>query len=672
MGNIFNLGLFGHNKSGKTILGESMLFKSGAVTRLGQISEGNTILDYEEEEKKRLMSVNLSLGRLDWKSKKMYLIDTPGYMDFIGEQVCGLAAADFFVLNISAEAGIETGTEKIWSLLQELKLPGMVFINKMDLPEIDFSGLAKNLESYFGTKLVPITCPVFEGGKLSGVANLLDEKERGKEEYSEHSQRLKDSVAELDDTLMEKYLEEGILSGEELSGYLKKGITKGEIVPLLCGSAINQIGIDALLDFIIQYMPSSEDLPPVSGKDLNGNETTRKRNVDAPLSGIIFKTFFDPFVGRLSYLKVLSGKLSSNSVCFNSNKNNKERVGQLLRLQGKNQEMVDSALAGEVVAVAKLSESSTLDTFCDSGNPIIFDKILVPEGSLSYSIIPKVKGTEDKLGSAINKIVEEDFTVKVFRNVATEETIISGMGDVHLDVAISKFKDKFGVEVSKGIPKIAYKETITGIASAEGKYKRQTGGHGQYGHCWLKVEPLQKGEGFEFVDKVVGGSIPRQFIPSVEKGVIEAMQRGVLADYPMVDMRVTLYDGSFHTVDSSDRAFQIAGSMGLQKATAEANIILLEPIVNIEVRVPQDFVGDIMGSINSKRGKVSDMLSAGAYQIVKAKVPLAEMSNYNSEIRSITSGKGSYSMEFSHYEEVPHHIAEKIVQEKQEKKEEKS
>jgi len=441
---------------------------------------------------------------------------------------------------------------------------------------------------------------------------------------------------------------------------------------VLTGAAVAQIGVEELLNFMIRYMPSSEELPAAAGKTPDGQEATRERKPDAPLSGIVTKTISDPFIGRLSYLKVISGKLIANSAIFNSTRSAKERVGQILRMQGKKQEAVNEALPGEVVAVAKMAESGTYDTFCDAAAPIIYAGPHIPEGAVSYSITPKVKGTEDKLGNAIGRITEEDATIKVFRDNETGQTILSGMGDVHLDVAINKFKNKYGVEVEKGVPKIAYKETITATANAEGKHKKQSGGRGQFGHCFIKVEPLPRGGGFEFVDEIFGGAIPRNFIPSVEKGVREALNRGVLAGYPIVDLKVTLTDGSYHTVDSSDIAFQLAGILALHKGVGDARPILLEPIVNVEVRVPQDFVGEVIGSINAKRGRVLDMLVSGNTQVIKAQVPLGEMSSYTSEIRSITSGKGAYSLEFSHYEVVPSHIAEKIVEERKREKEAKA
>ncbi|HPP66908.1 MAG TPA: elongation factor G, partial [bacterium] len=484
------------------------------------------------------------------------------------------------------------------------------------------------------------------------------------EELQDLVQNLFDSIAETDDNLMEKYLGGEELTQEEISCSIRAGIINETLIPVFLGSGISQIGIEELLNFIVNYMPASSEMPPLKAKNQNGEEIEVPRAETSKLSGVVFKTYNDPFMGRISYLKVRSGTLVSNSNFYNSTQNSKERIGQLFRLKGKKQELVPQALSGEIVAVAKLTGFKTFDSFSDVSFPIVYPVSPMPEAAVSFSIAPRLKGTEDKLGVAISKIMDEDPTIKIFRDVETNETIISGMGDVHLDVTINKFKDKFGVEVVRGTPKIAYKETITTSASAEGKHKKQTGGRGQYGHCFLRVEPLPRGSGFEFADEIFGGAIPRQYVPSVEKGVRETMSKGVLAGYPMVDMKVTVYDGSYHVVDSSDIAFQLAGSLALQKAVQEAKPVLLEPIMNVEVSVPQEFVGDVMGTINAKRGRVLEMTTHGTNQIVKALVPLAEMSNYATELRSLTRGRGTFSMTFSHYEEVPAHIAEKIIQAK--------
>jgi len=671
MGKVVTIGLFGSTKSGKTILGEALLYKSGMITRMGDINQGNTTFDFDEEEKVRLISINLSVGYIKKDTDIIYLLDVPGYIDFVGEQISGIEASDVAILNISAIDGIEVGTEKIWDMISKKNLPSIIFVNKMDNPELNYKKLIDEVFSFLGNKAVLINYPVFEGGVFKGVKNIFGKEANSEGEMSEFFQKSMDTLAELDDNVMEKYLETGTLTEEEISASLKKGIAERKIFPVLFGSGLNVIGIEELINFIYNFIPSTEELPPLKGKNQNGEEVLIERKETQPFTGIIFKTIFDPFAGRLSYIKVLSGKLSSNSQFLNSTKGIKERVGQLFRMQGRKQEPVEVVYPGEIVTAAKLN-SQTFDTICDLNTNIIYEKPHISEGAVSYSIAPKIKGTEDKLGNAIGRIAEEDLTIRIYRDEETGETIISGMGDLHIDITVNKFKNKFGVEVEKGIPKIAYKETITTTANAEGKFKRQTGGRGQYGHCFIKIEPLERGKGFEFVDQIVGGAIPRNFIPSVEKGVREAMKKGVLANYPIVDIRVILYDGSYHVVDSSDIAFQIAGSMALQKAVSEAKPVLLEPIVNVEIRVPSENVGDVIGTINSKRGKVLDMVSSGNFQIIKAQVPLAEMSNYTNELRSITSGKGTYSMEFSHYEEVPSHIAAKIIEQRKKEKEEKT
>jgi len=671
MKKIFTVGLFGATKSGKTILGESILFKTGMISKMGDINQGNTTFDFDEEEKTRLISINLAVGYFKKNDNLVYILDVPGYIDFVGEQISGIEASNIAILNISATEGIEVGTEKMWDMISKKNLPTVIFVNKLDVPEINYRKIIEEIYSFFGNKVILVNYPFFEKGEFKSVKNILTEEIDAQGELGEFIQKSMDTLAELDDSIMEKYLEGEKLTKEEISEFLKKGIIERKVFPVLFGSAINQIGIEELIDFIISFTPSTEEIPPLKGKDQNGNEIIIEMKENQPFTGIIFKTIFDPFAGRLSYIKVLSGKFSSNSQFLNATKGVKERVGQIYRMLGKKQEPVDVAYPGEIVTAAKLN-SQTFDTICDLNSNIIFEKPHIPEGAVSYSIAPKIKGTEDKLGNAIGRIVEEDLTIRIFREEETGETIISGMGDLHIDITVNKFKNKFGVEVEKGIPKIPYKETITVSTNAEGKYKRQTGGRGQYGHCFIKVEPLPRGAGFEFVDQIVGGAIPRNFIPSVEKGVREAMKKGVLANYPIVDIKVTLYDGSYHVVDSSDIAFQIAGSMALQKAVSEAKPTLLEPIVNVEIRVPSEFVGDVIGTINSKRGKVLDMISSSNFQIIKAQVPLAEMLNYTNELRSITSGKGTYSMEFSHYEEVPSHIAARIIEERKKEKEGKT
>ncbi|MCX7705407.1 MAG: elongation factor G [bacterium] len=670
MGSVYNFGLFGHSRSGKTVLAESILFCSGAIERMGDINQGNTTMDYEEEEKRRLMSTNLAVAHFQWKKMTCYIVDVPGYMDFIGEQISAAEAVDIGILNIAADSGVEVGTEKSWHLLSEKKVPIIIFINKLDAEQADFNSTLKQVNEYFGKRAVCVIAPILSGNRIQSVVNLLDPANQKKPEFEGLVQNLLDSIAEVDDVVMEKYLSGESLTSEEIASSLRKGILSGTVIPICCGSGLGRIGIEQLLDFITNYLPSSSEMPSLKAKNDRGEDIEVQRGENANLSGIVFKTYNDPFMGRISYLRVRSGRLVSNTGFYNASQSSKERIGQLFRLRGKKQELVAEAVSGEIVAVAKLTSFKTFDSFSDVSLPVIYPVPSIPEAAVSFSLAPKVKGTEDKLGAAISKIMDEDPSIKVFRDTETNETIISGMGDVHLDVVMNKFKDKFGVEVIKGTPKIAYKETITTTASAEGKHKKQTGGRGQYGHCFLRVEPLPRGAGFEFVDEIFGGAIPRQYVPSVEKGVKEAMSKGVLAGYPIVDIKVTVYDGSYHVVDSSDIAFQIAGILALQKAVQEAKPVLLEPIMNVEVSVPQEFVGDVMGTINAKRGRVLEMTTHGTNQVIKALVPLAEMSNYSTELRSLTSGRGTFVMSFSHYEEVPPHLAERIIEAKKMKKEE--
>lgn len=663
------MGIFGHSKSGKTILSEAILFKSGATDRMGNINQGNTTLDYEEEEKKRLMSINLSTAYFNWKKNLCFLTDSPGYMDFVGEQISACNAIDIGIINIASDSGIEVGTEKSYEILKNKGVPIIIFLNKLDSEQTDFKNIYKQTSEWLGKKNILITYPLINNKKIEKIINLMDDTSEISE-IKEYKQTFLDSVAELDDSLMEKYLNGNNITQEEMKKVLKENIIKGNIIPVFSGAAIEQSGIEELLNFITEFCPDTSSFPHVKAKNPDGKEILVERKKKEHLSGIVFKTYFDNLMGRISYLKIISGTLSANSNFYNSTIGTKERIGQIFHMKGKKQDIIAEADAGEIIGVTKLNGFNTFDTFCDASFPLIYEKPEIPESSLSFSITPKVKGTEDKLGNAISKIMEEDLTLKISRDNETGETIMSGMGDVHLDISLSKFKEKFGVEVLRGIPKIAYKETITTSTEAEGKFKRQTGGHGQYGHCLIRLEPLTRGKGFEFADEIVGGAIPRQYIPSVEKGLKEALKKGTLAGYPVVDIKIAVFDGSYHVVDSSDIAFQIAASLAFQKGMQSAKPILLEPIMNVEVHIPQEFVGDIIGVINAKRGRVLEMLTHSNNQIIKAQIPLSEMSNYATELRSITSGKGSYTMTFSNYEEVPSHIAEKIISAKKTEKEE--
>ncbi len=671
MGKIYNIGFFGNNHVGKTMLAETMFYKSGMIDRIGDIAEGNTVLDYDAEEVAKQMSLNLAFGHIKKGDSIIYILDTPGYMDFVGEQICGIESCDVAVVVVAADEGITPSTEKQWELINRKGMPVVLFINKFDLPEVNFTKVWEEMKSFFGKNLLLINYPIIKESVLTEVVDSLRVKPDEHPDFKQYVQNSMDVIAELDDSLMEKYLEGTEISQEEMAHYLKIGVKEQKIIPVLTGSVVKQVGVSEFIDFILKYLPSSEEMPPLKVVNAKGEEQEIYRNPEQPLTGIVSKTVFDPFAGKMSYVRVYSGRLKTNSQFLNVTKEQKERVGQLLRIQGKKQEPVAEALPGEIVGIAKLSASQALDVFCEPNTSLMLKVGKMPEGAVSYSIKPKVKGTEDKLGNALGKIVEEDKTISVFRDEETGETIISGMGDIHIDIAINKFKTKFGVEVEKGIPKIAYKETITSTADAEGKFKKQSGGKGQYGHCFIKIEPLPRGAGFEFVDEIVGGAIPRNFIPSVEKGIRETLKKGIIAGFPIVDIKVRLYDGTYHTVDSSDIAFQIAGSLALQKGFQQANPILLEPIVNVDISVPQELIGDVIGTVNSKRGKVLDMSGTGKRQVIKAQVPLAEMANYTNELRSITSGTGTYTMVFSHYEVVPAHIAQKIIEERKKEKESK-
>ncbi len=634
MRRIRNIGFFGQGKSGKTTLIEALLLKAGVVNRAGSIADGNTLMDFDTEEVKRQLSVNLSLGHLDWKGVRINLIDTPGYADFCGEAISGAVAADFAVVAVPADSGPAVGAEHAWKLVSGLNLPTVFFVTKADAKPAAAEELAAKLSQKWKARIVPVN----------------------------NRQALEEVAAETDEAMLGKYLEEGALSPEEFKTGLRKAVANRQVFPLFAGSATKGDGLAEFLDFAVDFLPEYPELPPIPFQ----GEATCIRSDSSPLFLRVFKTTSDPHVGRLSYFKVESGVLSHNSTLFNVNRSEKERLGQFFFIQGKKQEPAEKGEPGDILGVAKLNYTRTGDTISAVGQTNSFPASEFPGSAISVSLSPKEKGSEDKLGSAFNRILEEDPTIQISRDPETNETILSGIGDLQLDVWVSRLANRFGVSVVKGIPKIAYRETVTGSASGQGKFKRQSGGHGQYGDCWLKIEPLPRGKGFEFVDAIVGGAIPRQYIPSVEKGVREAMNKGVLAQYPMTDIRVTLYDGTFHPVDSSDIAFQLAGSLALKKVAAEAKSVLLEPVMNVEVTIPKDYVGDIIGDINGRRGRVLNMDSAeGESQVVAAQIPLAEMANYATSLRSLTSGQASYQANFSHYEFVPYQISEKIVKERE-------
>jgi len=639
-----NFVIVGHAQSGKTSLAEGMLFKCAATSRKGSVLDGTTLSDYNPDEIERKISINASMLSCKHREHQIQIIDTPGYADFIGEVIASLRAVDSAIVVVDAVCGVEVGTERAWGLLEELNLPRIVFINKTDKEDAN-PNAADEIKERLSKKIIQID-------------SLSDST-------------LIESVAETDDKLLEKYLESGSLSEEEVKGALREAIAAGKLFPLISGSALNDKGIQELLDTIVNYLPSPLEHPSL--KVVNAKtqeESTILPKEDGALSAFVFKTISDPYVGQLTILRIFSGSVASNAGAYNVNKSSRERFGQIFMLQGKEQKPIDTATCGDIVAIAKLKSTTTSDTLGDEKNPIAFAAISFPEPAISSSVKPKSRQDEEKISLSLSKLKAEDPTFKISRDTQTKELIISGIGDLHLAVMMGRMKQRFNVDVELGRPKVAYKETITKSVKVQGRYKKQSGGRGQYGDVWIEIEPLVGGEDFEFVDKIFGGAIPRNYIPSVEKGVRQAMSEGALAGYSLVSIRVILCDGSYHSVDSSDMAFQIAGAMALRKAVLQAGPVLLEPIMDVEVIVSDEYMGQISGDLNSRRGRIMGMDSKGKNQAVKAQVPLAEMFTYATDLRSITGGRGSYTMRFTHYEHVPQKIAANIIAQYQAQKKE--
>jgi elongation factor G len=679
-----NVALIAHGGTGKTSLVEAMLFAAGAIDRLGSVEAGNTVSDSDADEIERKVSLSCALLPLEWKGHKVNLLDCPGYPDFLGEVISGLQVADAALILIDGVEGVGIQTERYWQMAKARHLPGMVVVNKLDKENSDFARQLDGAASRLGVRSVAVQIPIT--APFRGVVDILSGKayitENGKEKPTEMPADLADSIAawkdklmeeaaEGEDALTEKYLEQGTLTEEEVRRGLKQRILRGEVLPAVPAAGQKMIGASGLLDSIVAWLPAPNEMPPIKAENTRTHEAvTLKTEESGPLAAKVFKTTADPFTGRLTAFRVYSGSLHSDSQVYNANRSGKERIGQIFFPHGKNQEAAAVVPAGDFGVVAKLKETLTGDTLCEESNPLVLPVAELPEPVFSLAITPATKGDEDKVGTALARLKEEDPTLHFSINSDTRETLLSGLGDLHVEVNVARLKRKFGVEVHTGAPKVAYRETIRGKARTQGKYKKQTGGRGQYGDVWLQVEPREKGAGFEFVDKVVGGVVPKNYIPAVEKGVRESMEKGVLTSYPMTDVRVTIDDGSFHPVDSSDMAFKIAGSMGFQSAVKQAGVMLLEPIMSVEIMVPEEAMGEIMGHLNGKRGRIQGMEPTGQYQLIRAHAPLAEMLSYSTELRSMTAGRGSYSMKFSHYEEVPAHIAQGIIDEAQAQKEE--
>ena len=678
-----NVVLISSAGAGKTSLAEAMLFASGVVPHLGSITQGTTVSDFEPEELHRRSSVSTSLLRCSWNHTTINLVDPPGAGTLLGERVMALRAVDAVVLVVGASSGIRSELVRVWSRITALGLPCILFLNELDKEGTSLDGACSMCQRDLGFTPLPISLPHGSGAQLEGVLDLMQQVLiTSREETPLHQQlpipedaralaadgrkRIQESVAECDDRLLEQYLAMGELTQEDLIEGLRVAIKTRAVVPLYSGSAIKNIGIVPLLNAIVDLLPSPMDRTSTTlleGLHPGTGEPVRRRAIcEDPFSGIVFKTLIDPFVGRLSFLRVLSGVLHADSTVFNSTRGSKEKSGHLYTVLGKKHTALPSAGAGEIVAIGKLKDTQTGDTLCDEQAPICYPKPVLPRPVLSFAIEPKSNADIEKISLGLHRLIEEDPTLEFSRHADTKEMVLSGMGQWHIDLALEKLRRKYGAEVVLHMPKIPYRETVRAPAHAQGKYKKQTGGHGQYGDCWLELAPLPRGEGFKFENKVVGGAIPRNFIPAVEKGVIDAMHHGSLAGFPIVDCRVAVYDGSYHTVDSSEMAFKIAASMGFKKALETAHPVLLEPIMSVEVEAPADHIGGVIGDLNARRGRILHVEAKDQTEQITALVPMAELLTYATMLNSLTAGRGSYAMEFSRYDEVPRELAGRVIE----------
>ncbi|MBO8126675.1 MAG: elongation factor G [Firmicutes bacterium] len=679
-----NIALVGHGGAGKTTLAEAMLYVSGGIDRHGKVEEGTTTMDHDPEEVKRGISINASVAPCFWRDCKINIVDTPGYFDFVGEVISSLKVADTALIVVDATSGVQVGTEKVAAYATEYGLPKAIVVTKLNRENVNYANVIDDIRSVFGQEAVPVQIPNGTSENFTGVIDLLrmqlvtnerDKVERKdvevSKEIAKYKEMLVEAVASTEDELMEKYFEGEELSVDEIINAFKKGLLSGNLLPIFFACGTDNTGIPPLLDAIVNYFPSPADVGSIKALK-GGEEVELVADPNGPLAAFVFKTMADPYVGKLSLLRVYSGTLRSDSHAFNKGKNKDERIGQLMLVFGKEQKPVDALEAGDIGAVAKLQETVTGDTLSSKESPIELPRIKFPEPVLAMAVEPKSKGDEEKIGVGLHRLAEEDPTFKMEKNTETGQFLAKGMGDLHLEVIISRLKSKFGTEVELSVPKIAYRETIKGKVKVEGKHKKQSGGRGQYGHVWIEIEPLHTGERFEFVDKIFGGAVPKQYIPAVEKGILETMDEGVLAGYPVTNVKVTLFDGSYHSVDSSEMAFKIAASMAFKKGFMDAKPVLLEPILKVEIVVPEEYMGDVMGDLNKKRGKILGMDPQNGYQVIKALVPQAEMFRYATDLRSITQARGSFTTEFDHYEEVPAQLAEQVIAEAKAAREEAS
>jgi elongation factor G len=678
--NIRNIALVGHGGCGKTSLCSAMLFDMGAVNRLGRVDDGTAPTDFDPDELERKISLQTALAWGEWRKTKINLLDAPGYANFLAEARAALRVADAALVVVDSVAGVEVQTEKVWSYAEEYGIPRLIVVNRMDRERASYARTLQSLERAFGRGAVPVVIPLGEEKGFVGVTDLLSEKS---DVYSEDQSgrfqavdvpaefremegtqrdRLVEMVAESNEELMEAFFEKGTLPLADLLRGLRQAVLAGRIFPVLPASSLRNVGLQPILDAMVDLLPSPAERGEVGGTDpVRKAETARKPSADAPFSAFVFKTIADPHAGRLSLFRVYSGTLRSDSTVHNASRDVSERVGALELLQGKNQTPVPEIQAGDLGAVAKLKETQTGDTLCDKASPIIYPPLVFPEPATTFAIEPKTRGDEDKISAALQRLMEEDRVLRLSRDPQTHEMRLSGMGQLHIEVVVGKLRKRYKVEVNLKKPKIPYRETIKAPAEGHGRHKKQTGGHGQFGDCKIRMKPLSRGEDFKFVDDIFGGSIPKNFIPAVEKGIQEARLRGFVAGYPMVDFQVELYDGQYHDVDSSEMSFKIAGSLAFKDAVAKCRPTILEPIMKVEIAVPEEFAGAVMGDLSSRRGRPQGMEPKGSLQVIHAEVPMSEMLSYDAELTSRTGGRGSYHMEMGHYDEVPAHLQEKIV-----------
>lgn len=672
---IRNIAIAGHGGTGKTSLTEAMLFVAGVINRLGHVEEGSTSSDFDPDETKRRISVNASVLPLDWEGTKVNILDTPGYADFVGEEKSGLRAADAAILVIDAAAGVQVGTEYAWQFMDERKLSRAIFINRFDRENAEFERVLDDISGAFGKRCVPVEVPIGAQDQFKGVVDLialtayLGDKAGEQpvpadlsETVQSYRERLIEAIAESDDELLNKFLEGEELTPDELHRGLRGAVLSGSVVPVLIGSATRVLGVHNLLNAALHHLPSPADIGGVTATEPGtGKEQMLQPNPTGPLAALVFKTTADPYVGRLSFVRVYSGTLKADSQVWNANKGHAERIGPVYVQRGKNQEQAGHILAGDIGVIPKMNETTTSDTLCSHEHPVILPPVHMPAPAYSASVSPKTKADADKVGSALHRITEEDPTLNVGRDPDTGELILSGLGESHVEVAVEKMQRKFGVALELKTPKVPYKETITAATNSEYRHKKQTGGAGQFGQVTLTLEPQPRGGGVEFAEHVVGGVVPREYFPAVEKGVREAAQEGVLAHYPLVDVKVTLVDGKYHPVDSKAIAFEIAGMQALKQGVQQAKPVLLEPIMHLLVRVPESYTGDVISDLNSKRAKVHGMSPEDGATVIDAEAPLAEIQHYATDLRSLTQGRGSFTSGFDRYEEVPAHIAQRVI-----------